>query len=94
VGESVITVSELTRHFVKDGSGLRGPFPCHAVPSTARRCKRSRQDDAHQTHSRLLRAESGSVRVFGLDPVADPVAVSRVSATSPRRTISRPDAGR
>ncbi|KKW29658.1 MAG: ABC transporter related-protein, partial [Parcubacteria group bacterium GW2011_GWA2_52_8] len=31
----------------------------------------------------LLRAESGSVRVFGVDPVADPVAVlSRIGYLS------------
>ena len=36
----------------------------------------------------LLQAESGSVRIFGLDPVADRSPCCRASATSPRRTIS------
>ena len=36
----------------------------------------------------LLRAESGSVRVFGLDPVADPVAVlSRIGYLSEENDI-------
>ena len=36
----------------------------------------------------LLRAESGSVRVFGLDPVADPVGVlSRIGYLSEERDL-------
>src|SRR3979409_989534 len=38
----------------------------------------------------LLRAESGSVRVFGLDPVADPVAVlSRIGYLAAENDLPR-----
>ncbi len=42
----------------------------------------------------LLRAQSGSVRVFGLDPVADPVGVlSRIGYLSEENDHPRLDAG-
>ena len=42
----------------------------------------------------LLRAESGSVRVFGLDPVVDPVAVlSRIGYLSEERVTCPPIVG-
>ena len=84
MSESVVTVSELTRRF-GDKTALASvslSMPRGAVYGLVG------ENGAGKTTLikhilGLLRAESGSVRVFGLDPVADPVAVlSRVGYLS------------
>jgi ABC-2 type transport system ATP-binding protein len=84
MGESVINVSELTRRFgVKTAldsvsvSMQRGAVYGLVGANGAGKTTLIRHILG------LLRAESGSVRVFGLDPVADPVAVlSRIGYLS------------
>jgi len=84
VSESVITISELTRHFgattALDSVSLsvsRGVV--HGLVGANGAGKTTLIKHVLG----LLRAESGSVRVFGHDPVADPVAVlSRIGYLS------------
>jgi len=89
VSESVVTVSELTRRF-GDKTALASvslSMPRGAVYGLVG------ENGAGKTTLikhilGLLRAESGSVRVFGLDPVADPVAVlSRVGYLSEENDV-------
>jgi len=84
VGESVITVSELTRHFGdKTASGLRDLFHATRCRLRPRRCKRSSKTTLIKHILVCCARKAGSVRVFGLDPVADPVAVlSRIGYLS------------
>jgi ABC-2 type transport system ATP-binding protein len=89
VSESVITVSELTRRF-----GAKT-----ALASVSLSISRGAvyglvgENGAGKTTLikhilGLLRAQSGSVRVFGLDPVADPVGVlSRIGYLSEERDL-------
>jgi len=89
VSEPVITVSELTRRF-----GTKA-----ALASVSLSVSRGAvyglvgENGAGKTTLikhilGLLRAESGSVRVFGLDPVADPVGVlSRIGYLSEERDL-------
>ena len=89
VSESVITVSELTRRF-----GTKT-----ALASVSLSASRGAvyglvgENGAGKTTLikhilGLLRAQSGSVRVFGLDPVADPVGVlSRIGYLSEERDL-------
>lgn len=76
MSESVITVSELTRHF---GSKMALDSVSLSVPRGTVYGLVGANGAGKTTLIRhilgLLRAESGSVRVFGCDPVADPVAV-------------------
>ena len=89
MSESVVTVSELTRRF-GDKTALASvslSMPRGAVYGLVG------ENGAGKTTLikhilGLLRAESGSVRVFGLDPVADPVAVlSRVGYLSEENDV-------
>ena len=91
MSESVVTVSELTRRF-GDKTALASvslSMPRGAVYGLVG------ENGAGKTTLikhilGLLRAESGSVRVFGLDPVADPVAVlSRVGYLSEENDVPR-----
>jgi ABC-2 type transport system ATP-binding protein len=89
VGEPVVTVSELTRRF-----GAKT-----ALASVSLSVSRGGvyglvgENGAGKTTLirhilGLLRAQSGSVRVFGLDPVADPVGVlSRIGYLSEERDL-------
>jgi ABC-2 type transport system ATP-binding protein len=89
VSESVVTVSELTRRF-----GTKT-----ALASVSLSISRGAvyglvgENGAGKTTLikhilGLLRAQSGSVRVFGLDPVADPVGVlSRIGYLSEERDL-------
>ena len=84
VSESVISVSELTRRF-----GATTALACVSLsmPRGAVYGLVGANGAGKTTLIRhilgLLRAESGSVRVFGLDPVADPVGVlSRIGYLS------------
>jgi ABC-2 type transport system ATP-binding protein len=84
LSESVITVSGLTRHFGSKAAllsvslsmlrgGVYGLVGANGAGKTT----------LIKHILGLLRAESGSVRVFGLDPVTDPVAVlSRIGYLS------------
>src|ERR1700716_763177 len=89
MSESVIEVSELTRRFgAKTAlSSVSLSLPRGAVYGLVG------ENGAGKTTLikhilGLLRAESGSVRVFGLDPVADPVAVlSRIGYLSEENDI-------
>jgi ABC-type dipeptide/oligopeptide/nickel transport system ATPase subunit len=95
LSESVIDVSGLTRHFGSKAAllsvslsmargGVYGLVGANGAGKTT----------LIKHILGLLRAESGSVRVFGLDPVADPVAVlSRIGYLSEEKT-SRLDARR
>jgi len=83
VSESVVTVSELTRRF-----GATRPCLRELVHATRAVYGLVGANGAGKTTLikhllGLLRAERGSVRVFGLDPVAAPVAVlSRIGYLS------------
>src|SRR2546425_4828167 len=84
VSESVVTVSELTRRF---GATTALASVSLSMPRGAVYGLVGANGAGETTRSkpilRLLRAESGSVRVFGLDPGADPVAVlSRIGYLS------------
>jgi len=84
VSESVISVSELTRRF---GATTALDSVSVSLPRGAVYGLVGANGAGKTTLIRhilgLLRAESGSVRVFGLDPVADPVAVlSRIGYLS------------
>jgi len=84
VSESVISVSELTRRF---GATTALDSVSLSLPRGAVYGLVGANGAGKTTLIRhilgLLRAESGSVRVFGLDPVADPVAVlSRIGYLS------------
>src|SRR3990170_4513711 len=84
VSESVITVSELTRRF---GAKTALASVSLSIPRGAVYGLVGANGAGKTTLIKhilgLLRAESGSVRVFGLDPVADPVGVlSRVGYLS------------
>jgi len=89
VSESVISVSELTRRF---GATTALDSVSVSLPRGAVYGLVGANGAGKTTLIRhilgLLRAESGSVRVFGLDPVADPVAVLRGLAICPRKTTS------
>src|SRR5438132_1411410 len=83
-GESVISVSELTRRF---GATTALDSVSLSLPRGAVYGLVGANGAGKTTLIRhilgLLRAESGSVRVFGVDPVADPVAVlSRIGYLS------------
>src|SRR5947207_13073405 len=84
VSESVVHVSELTRRF---GATTALDSVSLSLPRGAVYGLVGANGAGKTTLIRhilgLLRAESGSVRVFGLDPVADPVAVlSRIGYLS------------
>ncbi len=84
VSESVISVSQLTRRFgattALDAVSLT--FPHGAVYGLVGANGAGKTTLIRHILG-LLRAESGSVRVFGLDPVADPVGVlSRIGYLS------------
>src|SRR5467141_1217670 len=84
VSESVVTVSELTRRF---GATTALASVSLSMPRGAVYGLVGANGAGKTTLIKhilgLLRAESGSVRVFGLDPVADPVAVlSRIGYLS------------
>src|SRR3989454_5673113 len=84
VSESVVTVSELTRRF---GATTALASVSWSMPRGAVYGLVGANGAGKTTLIKhilgLLRAESGSVRVFGLDPVADPVAVlSRIGYLS------------
>src|SRR5213595_517337 len=84
VSDFVITVSELSRRF---GSKTALDSLSLAMPRGAVYGLVGANGAGKTTLIKhilgLLRAESGSVRVFGLDPVADPVAVlSRIGYLS------------
>jgi ABC-2 type transport system ATP-binding protein len=87
--ESIITVSELTRRF---GSRTALASVSLSVPRGAVHGLVGENGAGKTTLIRhmlgLLRADSGSVRVFGLDPVADPVGVlSRIGYLSEERDL-------
>ena len=84
VSESVITISDLTRRF---GAKTALDSVSLSMPRGAVYGLVGANGAGKTTLIRhilgLLRAESGSVRVFGLDPVADPVGVlSRIGYLS------------
>ena len=84
MNESIISVSELTRRF---GAKTALDSVSLSLPRGAVYGLVGANGAGKTTLIRhllgLLRAESGSVRVFGLDPVADPVAVlSRIGYLS------------
>jgi ABC-2 type transport system ATP-binding protein len=84
VTDSVIDVSELTRHFgTKTALGAVSlSLPRGAVYGLVG-ANGAGKTTLIKHILGLLRAESGSVRVFGLDPVADPVGVlSRIGYLS------------
>jgi ABC-2 type transport system ATP-binding protein len=84
MSEPVIHVSELTRRFgLKDAlSSVTLSLPRGAVYGLVG-ANGAGKTTLIKHLLGLLRAESGSVRVFGLDPVADPVAVlSRIGYLS------------
>src|SRR6059036_4041082 len=89
VSESVISVSELTRRF---GATTALDSVSVSLPRGAVYGLVGANGAGKTTLIKhilgLLKAESGSVRVFGLDPVADPVAVlSRVGFLSEDRDL-------
>src|SRR6267378_5473967 len=84
VSESVVTVSELTRRF---GATTALDSVSLSLPRGAVYGLVGANGAGKTTLIKhilgLLRAESGSVRVFGIDPVIDPVAVlSRIGYLS------------
>jgi len=84
VSESIISVTELTRRF---GATTALDSVCLSRPRGAVYGLVSANGAGKTTLIKhllgLLRAETGSVRVFGLDPVADPVGVlSRIGYLS------------
>jgi len=84
VNESVISVSELTRRFgaTKALDSVSLSLPRGAVYGLVGANGAGKTTLIRHILG-LLRAESGSVRVFGLDPVADPVGVlSRIGYLS------------
>src|SRR3990170_3614003 len=89
VSESVITVSELTRRF---GAKTALASVSLSIPRGAVYGLVGANGAGKTTLIKhilgLLRAETGSVRVFGLDPVADPVGVlSRIGYLSEEHDI-------
>jgi ABC-2 type transport system ATP-binding protein len=89
MSESVISVSELTRRF---GAKTALASVSLSMPRGAVYGLVGANGAGKTTLIRhilgLLRAESGSVRVFGLDPVADPVAVlSRIGYLSEENDV-------
>jgi ABC-2 type transport system ATP-binding protein len=89
VSESVITVSELTRRF---GAKTALASVSFSVSRGAVYGLVGENGAGKTTLIKhilgLLRAQSGSVRVFGLDPVADPVGVlSRIGYLSEERDL-------
>jgi ABC-2 type transport system ATP-binding protein len=89
VSESVISVSELTRRF---GAKTALASVSLVLPRGAVYGLVGANGAGKTTLIKhilgLLRAESGSVRVFGLDPVADPVAVlSRIGYLSEENDV-------
>ena len=89
MSESVITVSELTRRF---GAKTALASVSLSMPRGAVYGLVGANGAGKTTLIKhilgLLRAESGSVRVFGLDPVAEPVAVlSRIGYLSEENDI-------
>ena len=89
VSESVIEVSELTRRF---GTKTALASVSLSMPRGAVYGLVGANGAGKTTLIKhilgLLRAESGSVRVFGLDPVADPVAVlSRIGYLSEENDV-------
>jgi ABC-2 type transport system ATP-binding protein len=89
VSESVITVSELTRRF---GTKMALASVSLSLPPGAVYGLVGENGAGKTTLIKhilgLLRAQSGSVRVFGLDPVADPVGVlSRIGYLSEERDL-------
>jgi ABC-2 type transport system ATP-binding protein len=89
VSESVITVSELTRRF---GTKAALASVSLSVPRGAVYGLVGENGAGKTTLIKhilgLLRAQSGSVSVFGLDPVADPVSVlSRIGYLSEERDL-------
>lgn len=84
MSESVITVSELTRNFGRTAalSSVSLSMPRGAVYGLVG-ANGAGKTTLIKHILGLLRAESGSVRVFGIDPVADPVGVlSRIGYLS------------
>jgi len=91
VSESVIAVSELTRRF---GATTALASVTLSVPRGGVYGLVGANGAGKTTLIRhilgLLRAESGSVRVFGRDPVADPVGVlSRIGYLSEENDLPR-----
>jgi len=89
VTESIIQVSDLTRRF---GANTALDSVCLSVPRGAVYGLVGANGAGKTTLIKhilgLLRVESGSVRVFGLDPVADPVGVlSRIGYLSEERDL-------
>jgi ABC-2 type transport system ATP-binding protein len=89
VSESVITVSELTRRF---GAKTALASVSFSISRGAVYGLVGENGAGKTTLIKhiigLLRAQSGSVRVFGLDPVADPVGVlSRIGYLSEERDL-------
>ena len=89
MGESVITVSELTRRF---GTKTALDSVSVSVPRGGVYGLVGENGAGKTTLIKhilgLLRAQHGSVRVFGLDPVADPVGVlSRIGYLSEERDL-------
>src|SRR5712664_1478434 len=84
VSESVVTVSELTRRFgATTALASVSVFLPHEAVYGLVGANGAGKTTLIRHILGLLRAESGSVRVFGLDPVADPVAVlSRIGYLS------------
>ena len=84
MSESVITVSELTRRFgAKTALDSVNLSVSRGVVHGLVGANGAGKTTLIRHVLGLLRAESGSVRVFGLDPVADPVAVlSRIGYLS------------
>ena len=83
-GESVISVSQLTRRFGATTAldSVSVSFPRGAVYGLVGANGAGKTTLIRHILG-LLRAQSGSVRVFGLDPIADPVAVlSRIGYLS------------
>src|SRR2546430_7171603 len=84
VSESVVHVSEPTRRCGGTTAldSVSGPLPREAVYGLVG-ANGAGKTTLIRHFLGLLRAESGSVRVFGLDPVADPVGVlSRIGYLS------------
>jgi ABC-2 type transport system ATP-binding protein len=84
VSESVINISELTRHFGATAAldSVSLSLPRGAVYGLVG-ANGAGKTTLIKHILGLLRAQSGSVRVFGLDPVTDPVAVlSRIGYLS------------
>jgi ABC-2 type transport system ATP-binding protein len=84
MSEPVVNVSELTRHFGSRTAltSVSLSLPCGGVYGLVG-ANGAGKTTLIKHLLGLLRAESGSVRIFGLDPVADPVAVlSRIGYLS------------